>query len=770
MGRFGVLWEAEWIWSEAVPGSDRVLGWENPPPQTWNRWCHLRKSIILDEAPDEAWARFTADGRAVVFVNGVEVGRGPSRSVPERLTWAELDLAPHLRAGENVVATLVRFYGKPIPWWVPARPMGALGYGSFAFECPSIDLRTDGTWRGRPAAYTAPADTGHLHGTVDELLDGREWPAGWTEPGFDDGAWGAAAVLKAGVTAGPRRLHPTDPFAAPEHDGIRALTAHPIEFHPVGDGRPGVHESNVGITLATPWVEVRGTAGDTVVLSAGEQRTEEGDVEIRPRIWSATYTLRGGDEPERFDAFEAVGFRYLQARTTGTASVLRVGAVERRYPRAGSATFESNDEQLDAIWKAGARTLDLCATDAFLDCPGREQRAWVGDSYVHTLLTMVTNTDWRLIGRHLHLCAQAPRADGLLPMVAAGDLSRWPFTIPDYSLHWIRALYQYVIHSNDAAVLDRLLPVAFGVVDAFERFRADDGLLRGLPSWLFVDWAMTERAEVTGALDALYAMALPELAALAILSGYADRRVDQLQELGARSRDALDLLWDEERGVYVDAATGSVPHRRVSQQTNAVAILAGCPADRVDRILDYVLDEDRLVRTPTPKDHRERPDSGYGLQWEEPGTVCDFDPEVNVVLAEPFFAHFVHQAVAEAGRRHLLPDLCRRWAFQVATGDGTLHEQWTAPLGTQSRAHAWSATATYDLTTHVLGVRPTELGYRAAVVDPVFAGGLTRMRGIVPTPHGDLEVDVTTTGGTVCAPAAVTVSSPLPGVTVDYRP
>src|SRR5207253_1140705 len=104
--------------------------------------------------------------------------------------------------------------------------------------------------------------------------------------------------------------------------------------------------------------------------------------------------------------FEAVGFRYLSVvGTTPTAARVR----ERRYPMVVAGSFDSDDPSLDAIWQVGLRTLHLCATDAYLDCPGREQRAWLGDAYVHGLLTYVTSSDTTLATHALRLAAQAPR-------------------------------------------------------------------------------------------------------------------------------------------------------------------------------------------------------------------------------------------------------------------------------------------------------------------------------------------------------------------------
>src|SRR5262249_5078796 len=155
---------------------------------------------------------------------------------------------------------------------------------------------------------------------------------------------------------------------------------------------------------------------------------------------------------------------------------------------------------------------------------------------------------------------------------------------------------------------------------------------------------------------------------------------------------------------YVDAADGAGPLRRVSQHTNAMAIVGGCaPRERWDTMLDYILDERRVRITPTMGDLPGR--SAFALQQADPAEYVDFDEREHVVAAQPFFAHFLHQAIVLAGRRSLIPILCLRWWPQAQRGYGTFEEFWSAQPGAASRAHAWSATPTYDLTAHVLGVQ-----------------------------------------------------------------
>jgi alpha-L-rhamnosidase len=791
--KWPIVWNARWIWAaEPLTPVTPVAPAAPPPRELWNRFCYLRKTFDLQSVPHSVAARVTADSRFVLYINGREFARGPARSNPARLSWKELDLAPHLGPGRNVIAVLARFYGQPNPWWIPARANYQLGFGSFAFEAPEIAIASDASWKAVPAPYRREtAMPGGLLQCPTEIFDGAAAPDGWSAPGFDDRKWPAAQELAAGTLASNRLRIPVEPYSAPEHDDIAPLTAIPVALVELSrtsvPANAAAEPSNAAIargaygegpdlaitydaqgsTLATPWLEVRGPAGATVDIYAGEDLRSDGIAEIAPRFYMARYIL-GGRAAERFEAFEAVGFRYLTAVARGGARIDAAGAIERCYPRAGDARFESDDLRLNKIWRVGARTLDLCSTDAFLDCPGREQRAWLGDSYIHALLSFVTNTDWRLVRRHLRICAHSQRGDGLLGMVAAGDMAISGTTIPDYSLHWVRALTRYFDYSGDITLVRELAPAATQVLAAFERYRAEDGLIRGMPGWIFIDWAMTQKSDVTGALDALYAAALDDFAMLAERALGDSGIAEDARVRADRTRAAFELLWDDAAGAYVDAADERHPLRRISQQTNAIAIVSGCaPRSRWGRILDCILDDSRLVITPTISDNF----MAYVAQRMDPAEYVAFDPERSIVAAQPFFTHFVHDAIARAGRRGEVAQRCLRWWPQIERGDTTFEEYWGAGSGTGSRCHAWSATPTYDLSTHVLGVRPLAPGYTTAEIAPLF-GSLRHLEGAVPTPRGMIDFTLDRErGGEVVIPEGTTAlirfdDAPLAGASL----
>ena len=131
----------------------------------------------------------------------------------------------------------------------------------------------------------------------------------------------------------------------------------------------------------------------------------------------------------------------------------------------------------------------------------------------------------------------------------------------------------------------------------------------------------------------------------------------------------------------------------------------------------------------------------------------DWDPEREMVIAEPFFSYAVHDAVALAGRAELLIDLVRRWEEFLVDGYDTFGECW----GWGTPVHGWSSTPTRDLVWYVLGITPAEPGYRRVRVAPRL-GRLRECAGAVPTPHGLVEVRV--------AGSEAEIDSPVPAIVV----
>ena len=97
----GVRWHGHWVWlleEEVQPSGFWTATQEREPHETHGLF---RKRLMLEAVPERVPARLTADSRYILYVNGVELGRGPIRSQPRRLHYDLYDLAPYLRLGRT---------------------------------------------------------------------------------------------------------------------------------------------------------------------------------------------------------------------------------------------------------------------------------------------------------------------------------------------------------------------------------------------------------------------------------------------------------------------------------------------------------------------------------------------------------------------------------------------------------------------------------------------------------------------------------------------
>lgn len=736
----------------------------------------------MAEVPARLPARATCDSRYGLYLNGALVGRGPVREEPEHLGWDDLELAVHLRPGRNVLVAVCRYYGQPSAWWLPAAPLGTLGRGSFCFETApdgSVDVVTDERWVARPAPWLA-VGSGGMHWLAPEVVDGQLIPPDLHAPDADGAGWTPAVVVSGSGHGTVLDRPPAAPYMAPIRRSIPQLTSRMLEpdliqeagvlatmdndpvstWHSLNlasrtefDPAEARHLSvwDVGrVSLGHVHLHIEAdvaSRGALVDVVGGEDLGEDGLPEVNPREWAARYIV-GGATQQAISFFDPIGLRYLAVHHPPGVGV-RLRFEETLYPQVDGADFACSDPRYTQRWEVGRRTVAVCSTDAFLDCPGREQRAWVSDAYPQILVSLVTSPDHRLVRRQLALASRSRFSSGLLAGAAACDFARIGFTMPEYSLHWIRSLAAYWRYSGDAEFVRRLIPVADAIIERYEEFRGPSGLLEDVPGWVFLDWAQVDRDVITGAHDALYATALEDYASLPAAA--------EVTDLRARTAEAFEGLWDQHRHVYVDAIGRGGRSRRISQHTNGAALMAGIvPRDRVGGMIKRIVDPagselgGRLVLTPTSAQMRDSRRVPF-FQYDEPE---DFDVERDVVAAQPWFCRFLHEGLFRHGRRDLILDSLLRW--EVIEGNGTFQEFWNAAPGTSSRCHGWSSSPTFDLTSYILGVRPTTPGFATAVVDP-HLGPMSSVSGRVPTPHGWLAARVDESAIEVDVPAGVEV-------------
>lgn len=719
----------------------------------------LRGTVPRRAAAGAVPTRVWADSRYVLWADGVEVARGPGRVNPRRARYDVLDLGAALTGeGEATLAALVVFYGNPTPWWMPGPTLvTALGAGAFVLEAHLGDevVGTDASWRALPLpGITADPPDDIVSGRGFERLDPRALPAGWTEPGFDDGGWAAAHEL-GGVGLGEPGLPqpPSYPFGPVEARLVTPPAAVEVPLRP--GAAPGTWTAE-RIVVGPITVDVEAPEGVEVVVRAGEFAHDDGTL-VGDRFQFGA-TVVGDGTRRTVETLDTYGLAAVAVEAGEGAVVHGVRVTERLHPVTGGHAFACSDPVLERIWEVGRRTVSICSLDAYVDCPTREQRAWTGDHVVHQMVDLATNDDWTL-ARWATLLGASPRADGMLPMAVAGDAEASDITIiPDWALHWVHAVWNLHRHVGDGDEVARLLAVAEGVVRWFEPYVDAHGCLADVVGWLIVDWASVPSDGVSAAVNGLWGRALLEVAEMAAWLGD-DGRAAWARARHERLRAGFERLWDPVRQRYAEGLVDGARRVQTSQHAQAAALVGGLvPADRVARLVEVLTDDTALVHATFS-----RPDGPAepGSETEVGGAYLTsarpepwWDVGAQVVRAQPFFRYVVHDALVAAGRADLVAAACREWEVLLDRCPTSWSETWFG--GTVS--HGWSSTPTRDLSTRVLGVTPAEPGFGVARVAPAL-GDLAWARGSVPSPAGPIHVDVTPERLVVTAPVPVVVGS-----------
>jgi alpha-L-rhamnosidase len=488
-----------------------------------------------------------------------------------------------------------------------------------------------------------------------------------------------------------------------------------------------------------PRIELDGVEGGMVDVGVSESLSDGRVTPTRNGLHCNRYVMTGG--PQGWEAFEWDGFRYLQltVRNCPQPVTLRKVAVNfTSYPVGQRGTFESSDTTLNKIWETCRYTLELCMHDAYEDCPNREQRQWIGDAYVESKVNYAVFGDTRLSSKLVRQIAQSQLPDGITRMFYPGDSESGTLAyiyIRDFVLHWISTVWEYYRFTGDAGLLRELYPNVKSAVNWFAVRIGPNGLLADVPPWIFYDWAPLDKRDESTILNALFYNVLREAAQMAAIVGESADRL-RFNKLADQIKLAMnERVWDEQRGVYVDANLGgSNRSRRVSQQSNSVCLLYDiAPSEVRSRIIAYVFSQDRVRPWQGPSMPAIITSPIHPLT----ASVQDFDEERDVVQAQPFFMHWVNAALAHAGEHDILLALIRQnWGAMINGGATTIWETWSSDA---SECHGWSTTPAYDLMSFVLGVRGLTPGFGEFAVEP-HPGDLEWARGNFPSVRGDISI------------------------------
>ncbi|HWP39911.1 MAG TPA: hypothetical protein VNL70_03215, partial [Tepidisphaeraceae bacterium] len=117
----------------------------------YNQAVLFHKAVQIDGVPAEARLAFSADSEARIFVNGTWIADGPCRGWPHAYYYDVVELPGVLRAGENQILAVARYFGSGTFHQIPQQAgfLLQLDVKDSAGQWHTL-AATDHTWRAAP--------------------------------------------------------------------------------------------------------------------------------------------------------------------------------------------------------------------------------------------------------------------------------------------------------------------------------------------------------------------------------------------------------------------------------------------------------------------------------------------------------------------------------------------------------------------------------------------------------------------------------------------
>lgn len=760
-------WEAQWI---VAPGTD---------PFGFGVY-HFRKTIDLVERPTRFVVHVTADNRYQLWVNGTRVVWGPARGDLNHWRYETVDLAPHLKAGSNILAAVVWNYGDLAPEAQVTWRTGFLIQG--AGDAERI-VNSNKTWKATknlayaPIAFTHSQMRGYYVAGPGERVTAAQYPWGWETPGFDDGAWppaepavpdGRAAGSSRWAQDGPNRWmlvprniplmeeRPERLARVRQATGVEIPAGFPATVAPFvipARTRARLLLDQGHLTTAYPVLRYGGGAGATIrmgfaeaLYALGARRGEKGnrhEVEGKEFVGYYDEVAADGGAERVYSPLWWRTYRYVEVTIETRDEPLTIhdfSGIYTGYPFERRARFDAGSDLLTQILDVGWRTARLCAHETYMDCPYYEQLQYAGDTRIQVLVSLYTSGDARLARNAISQLDDSRTSEGATMSRAPTRQQQY---IPPFSLWWIGMVHDYFMYVDDPGFVRDMLPGVRAVLTFYARHQRADGSLTAMPWWNFVDWTSEWRSGVpprgpdgsSAPLDLQLLLAYDWAAELETALG-SPALAAEYRAAATRLRTTIPArYWDAGRRLLAD----TTEHKAFSQHANVLAVLAG------------------LVTGPDARDLIAR-------------TIAD----TSLVQCSYYFRHYLHTAVHRIGDGDRYLDLLGEWETMLSRGLTTWAERPDASLNPpRSDCHAWSSSPNFEIFRTVVGIDSAAPGFARVSVRP-HLGRLTRVSGAIPHPRGEVAVSLRLDGNRLSAeitlPAGVTGGFVWGGSSRDLQP
>ena len=649
----------------------------------------FRKTISLDAKPDKAITRIAADSKYWLWINGeLVVFEGQlKRDRLDETYYDELNLAPYLRTGKNVIAVLVWYWGRE------GFSHHDSGKGGFLFDGTFGEtyVVSDATWKTQiHPAYEHSTDRGqpNMRLSVWNVRFNANKGAfnGWQQPEFDDSQW-SSTIEKGTPPVTPWNVMVKRPFPQWKDFGLKEYASiKEIETSDSLKTVEGIMPYNARVSV---YLKIKAPKGKVINIQTdqydgwydfgegpanrAEYITKEGIQEFETLVWMSGNSVKYSI-PENV---EVISLKYRE-----------IG-----YPSEFTGAFTCDDPFYDKLWEMARRTLYINMFDNFMDCPDRERALWWGDVVNQSgeCFYALDTASHALIKKSIKTLVAWQRKDSTL---LSPTSTLWHAELPQQMLASIGhyGFWNYFMNTNDSTTIRNAYPAVRKYLGIWKM--KENGLVQHRTgAWDWGDWGTNIDIDILD--NCWYYLALKAAIPMAEMSGFNEDIVNYVKRMKSVEDNFSKVFWLENEQ-HFRSKNLSIPDDRA----NAMAIVSGLAEPEQFQGVKNVL-ETRM-------------------------------------FASPYLEKYVLEALCKIGSDTLALDrMKKRYTDMVEGPYSTLWEVWSG-LKEGTINHGWNAPNTV-LSQNIAGLSPLEPGWTKYQVLPQM-GGLTEISQIVPTINGKIEV------------------------------
>ena len=650
----------------------------------------FRKHFTLGAKSNKAILHLSCESKATVFVNGevaaidAVIKRG---ATPVDGWYQDIDIAPYLKQGDNLLVILVHYWGRGGNASVNSEKGGLI----FDLELDKETISSDKSTKVKrlqeyrnirvlSSKGEYPERDRNKFLSETEIYYDARLEEDYASVSYDDSSWADASEI-----ALPGYL----PFGDLYLGDIPSFTYEELKECKDLDGV-------IGKKITEPVTARFALEENMQFLPYFELESEEEGKRIS--FYTNTYrtqklvslmddyvTKKGENKYQQL--YWRSGYQLLLDLPEGV-TLKKVGYRRTQYDCKDEGYFRSNSKDLDTLWRKSSNTMHICMRDTFMDCPERERSPYSGDSanQISECLYATGSDGWKMVKKTFDSLSGWAKEGGIFQL-------RWPSTTsnecPMQNLAFIQTLKDYYHHSGDETTTKEAFPILSEYLKLWD-LNADGSVKYRDGTFQWTDWGSGMDNDL-------------------MENGWYYWALSSLNELGKEIGNTTYQSFFEERMPKIKAAFypkfkkdgGFSSSAKYDDRGNALAVLSGLCEEN-----DYPLVENVLS---------------------------------TVTNSSPYMERFVLEALGKMGSTEaMLERIEKRYRGMIDFEASTLWEVWSSKPDDGTINHGWAGGPLVAIQKYIAGIVPTSKGYSTYVVAPKAA--LSEMEAGVATPNGKITL------------------------------